>query len=55
MRTEFARFRRQDGPAVLVMVDLDHFKRINDLHGHVAGDQGIRRFADARPTCRYPL
>ncbi|MEO6855492.1 MAG: diguanylate cyclase [Rhodoferax sp.] len=47
VRAEFARFRRQGEPAVLVMADLDHFKRINDLHGHAAGDQAICRFASA--------
>ncbi len=47
VRAEFARFRRQGQPAVLVMADLDHFKRINDLHGHAAGDQAICRFAAA--------
>lgn len=47
VRAEFARFRRQGQPAVLVMADLDHFKRINDLHGHAAGDQAICSFADA--------
>lgn len=33
------------GPVAVVLCDLDHFKRVNDRHGHQAGDQVICRFA----------
>jgi diguanylate cyclase (GGDEF)-like protein len=46
VRAEFARCRRTGQSATLVLVDLDHFKKINDLYGHAAGDQAIRNFAD---------
>lgn len=45
VQLEFERCRRSGQPAALVLADLDHFKRVNDLHGHAAGDTAIRRFA----------
>jgi diguanylate cyclase len=47
VRAEFARYARSSDPAVLVLADLDHFKRLNDTYGHTVGDDAIRRFAKA--------
>jgi len=39
---ELSRARRQSEPLAVVMLDVDHFKRFNDNHGHAAGDAGLR-------------
>jgi diguanylate cyclase (GGDEF)-like protein len=50
MEREFARSKRYGHPFCLVLFDLDHFKRINDTHGHLAGDDVLRRVASLVAT-----
>ena len=61
LKREVSRVTRQLQPLGIVMIDIDHFKRFNDTHGHAAGDallQGISRFLQSHIrgediACRY--
>jgi diguanylate cyclase len=46
MVTERARQQRSHSPISMVLMDIDHFKRINDGCGHQSGDQVLQIFAD---------
>ena len=46
LQREVALCDRHNHALSLVMIDLDHFKDINDTHGHAAGDHMLRSFAD---------
>ena len=43
---ELARGDRENGSTVLLLGDLDYFKSINDAHGHLVGDQVLRKIAE---------
>lgn len=45
LRHEFDRFSRTQAPSSLLMMDIDHFKKINDNFGHPAGDEVLRQMA----------
>lgn len=42
---EIERTKRTGQPTALVILDLDHFKSVNDSHGHVVGDQALKHVA----------
>jgi diguanylate cyclase (GGDEF)-like protein len=49
--TRFAHSMRYGRPLAVAMVDVDHFKRINDEHGHQTGDEVLARVASILRRC----
>ena len=52
---EVDRVARSGESALLLALDIDHFKRVNDSHGHAAGDQVIRAVASALVDSVRPM
>jgi diguanylate cyclase len=48
------RLTQTDGQYAVAFADLDHFKLLNDVHGHEAGDDALRAFADTLKTSLRP-
>lgn len=61
LEAELSRCRRYGRSVSVLMVDIDHFKRVNDSHGHLVGDQVLRSIAQVMQAelramdllCRY--
>ncbi|RZI80641.1 MAG: GGDEF domain-containing protein, partial [Rubrivivax sp.] len=55
IKREVDRVARIGEPALLLVIDIDHFKRVNDTHGHAAGDVVIQSVANTLLDCVRPM
>ena len=52
---EIDRVARAGEPALVLMIDIDHFKKVNDTHGHPAGDLVLKAVGQALQDCIRPM
>jgi diguanylate cyclase len=55
LASEIDRVARAGEPALVLMIDIDHFKKVNDAHGHPAGDLVLKGVAQALHDCIRPM
>jgi diguanylate cyclase len=52
---EIDRVARAGEPALVLMIDIDHFKKVNDTHGHAAGDLVLKAVGQVLHDCIRPM
>lgn len=54
LERDIARSQREGTPVSIIMIDVDHFKMVNDALGHVGGDEALRQITARMAACVRP-